>query len=208
MKTNPRLKISFDKESDSNLNFIAAYILICMTDNVYFTTPVPSLAEVSAALEAYRAALEDAKSRNPTSIAIKNEKRGLLLGLLKNLGLYIMSVANGSQVILSSCGYPLAKVPGPRTICDPGLASLKKGDSSGKMEASVKPPKPCPGFLFQICNMDPESGAEPAWISFGSTVNKYVFTNLVPGTKYWVRAASIGARGQQIFGPVSSEFAI
>lgn len=208
MKTQTKLRISFGKESDTNLDLIAAYIIICMTDNPDFPNPIPTLAEVVAALTAFRTALEDAKTKASASIAKKNQARRVLLGLLRDLGLYIMSLAKGNTVILSECGYPFAKTPGPRTISSPGHVYLTPGNSSGKMEASVKPEKPSPTFLFQISSIDPASGEEIVWQSFVSTVSKFVFTGLEPGKRYWVRAASGGARGQQIFGPVSSEFAL
>lgn len=208
MKQVQRLRISFAKYSDAKLDVVTAHILKCMKDNPDFPTPIPTLAELGVALENYRTALRNAQSRASLSVALKNEARRVLIDLLKELGLYIMSVSKGNLVVLSGCGYPLSKVPGPRTISPPGPVLLKIGDSSGKMEASVKPEKPSPTYLFQVTNVDPGGEAEPVWNSFGSTVNKFTFSGLQPRTQYWFRAASIGSRGQQIFGPSSSGYPV
>ena len=164
---------------------------------------IPNRSKIAAALVTYRTALENAKTRNPSGMPEKNEARRVLAGLLRDLGLYIMSVAKGNLVILSGCGYPLTKVRTPRTISNPGIATLVRGNSSGKMEASVKPEKPSPGYVFQITSTDPDLESETVWFSYGSIVNKYVFTGLAPGTKYWVRVAAVGPRGQQVLGPIS-----
>ncbi|HEY8661587.1 MAG TPA: hypothetical protein VIL78_21300 [Hanamia sp.] len=208
MKQLQKLRINFSKYTDANLDLITAFILICMTGNPYFLNPVPPLAEIQAALVKYRAALESAKTRASLSVAEKNEARQELEGLLKDLGLFIMSAAKGNLAVLVSSGYPLTKVPEPRIITNPGYVFLQKGISSGLLEASVKPEKPAASYLYQICSTDPESGTEPVWISYVATSGKYVFTNLQPGKKYWVRIAAVGARGQVAYSGIFSEFVL
>ena len=203
-----KLKTGFSRYTDTVVDLLTAYILICMTGNTYFPNPTPTLAQLAESLARFRSALEGAKTRASLAIAQKNAARQELESLLKALGLYIMSVASGDGLALASTGYPMTKVPGPRTISNPGFVSLGRGDSSGEMVASVKPEQPSPGYIFQISNADPAAEGETVWNSMGSTVNKCRFTGLVSGSKYWVRVIAIGARGQMVLGPVSSEFAV
>ena len=205
---NQKLKTGFSRFTDTVFDLLTAYILICMTGNTYFPNPTPTLTQLAESLARFRTALEGAKTKASLAIAQKNAARQELEALLKALGLYLMSVANGDLLALASTGYPLTKVPGPRTISNPGFVTLEKGDSSGEMVASVKPDQPSPGYIFQISSTDPAAEGETVWNSSGSTVNKYKFTGLVPGKKYWVRVIAIGARGQMAYSPVSSEFAI
>jgi hypothetical protein len=205
---NQKLKTGFSRFTDTVFDLLTAYILICMTGNANFPTPIPILAEIEAALANFRTALEGAKTRASLAIAQKNAARRELEFLLKSLGLYLMSVANGDAVALASTGYPMTKVPGPRTISNPGFVTLDKGDSSGEMVASVKPDQPSPGYIFQISSTDPTAEGETVWNSSGSTVNKYKFTGVVPGKKYWVRVIAVGSRGQMVYSPISAEFAI
>lgn len=201
-----RLKISFGKESDSSLAVLAAFIVTCMTNNVFFPN-LATVADLSAAVSAFIKTLEDAKSKSTESIAKKNQCRFVVLQLLKSLGMTIMGKANGDSEMLNSTGYPIAKAPGPRTIGNPGTVFLKPGISSGMMEASVKPEKPAPSYLFQITSIDPESDEKVEWSSYGSTVSKFVFTDLVPRKQYWIRVISVGARGQRVAGPVFTAYA-
>jgi hypothetical protein len=201
-----KIKIGFAKESDSSLAVIAAFIVTCLTNNVYFPA-LAGVADLAAAVTAFTKALEDAKSKSTESIAKKNQCRLVVLQLLKSLGLTIMGKANGDSEMLNSTGYPIAKAPGPRTIGNPGTVFLKPGISSGMIEASVKPEKPAPSYLFQIVGVDPESEERVEWSSYGSTVGKFVFTDLVPRKQYWIRVISIGPRGQRVAGPVFSAYA-
>lgn len=203
---NSKLKIGFIKETDSSLAVIASFIVTCMTNNVFFPN-MPAVADLAAAVTAFTKALEEAKSKSTESIAKKNQCRLVVLQVLKSLGLTIMGKANGNSEMLNSTGYPIAKAPGPRTIGNPGTVFLKPGVSSGMMDASVKPEKPAPSYLFQIASVDPESAEKVEWSSYGSTVSKFVFTDLVPRKQYWVRVISVGARSQRIAGPVFSAYA-
>lgn len=201
-----KLKIGFGKESDSRLAVIASFIVTCMTGNVFFPD-IPTVAELVTAVAAYVKALEDAKSRSTELVAKKNQCRTVVLQLLKSLGMTIMGAANGNSEKLNSTGYPIAKAPGPRTIGNPGTVFLKAGISSGMLDALVKPEKPAPSYLFQITDTDPESVEKVEWITYGSTVSKFVFTGLVPRKQYWAKVVSVGPRGQRVAGPVISGYA-
>lgn len=207
MKTVQTVKTSFARYADANVEVATGHILSSMDGNPNFPGPIPVIAQITSAAEVYHNALLAAQSRAPQDIRVKNDARRTLTQLLKELGLYIIAAAKGDVIMMSTTGFPLSKVPSPRTTTNPGPVTLRRGNSSGKMEALIKPEKPSPGYLFQITNSDPALG-EVSWNSHGSTVNKFVFTGLVRGSQYWVRAVAIGPRGQQVTGPYSSDIAV
>lgn len=201
-----KIKVGFGRESDSRMSVGASFIVTSMTDNVFFPN-LPGVAQVASATTAFAKSLEEAKCRSIESVAKKNQCRIALQQALKSLGLTIMGIANGNSEMLNSTGYPIAKTPGPRTIGNPGMVFLKPGISSGMLEAFVKPEKPAPSYLFQITGADPESEEKMEWNSFGSTVSKFIFTDLVPRQQYWVRVIAVGSRGQRVAGPVFTAYA-
>lgn len=207
MKTVQTVKTSFARYTDANVEVTASHILSKMDGNPNFPGPIPVLAEISDALEVYDNALMAAQSRAPQDIRVKNEARRNLTLLLKELGLYIIATAKGDVIKMATSGFSLSKVPSPRITDNPGPVILKQGNSSGKLEALIKPERPSPSYLFQITSSDPALG-EVSWNSYGSTVNKFVFTGLVRGATYWVRAVAIGGRGQQVVGAYSSEIVL
>ena len=179
-----------------------------MTNNTHFLNLATMVADLAAAVTAYIKALEDAATKSTESIARKNRCLTIVLKLLSDLGLSINAAAKGDGEILGTTGYPLAKVPAPRSIGNPGITFLKQGIASGILNALVKPDVPAPIYMFEITSTDPESSEEVVWLSYASTISKYAFTGLVPGKKYWVRVVAVGKRGQRIVGPVSSAIVV
>ena len=206
MKTQ-KVRTNFDRELDSPLAVLLAFIVTCMTNNVFFPNLGPTVTELAAAVAAFVKSLEDAQSRSKESIATKNRCRRIVLEIAGKLGRSINAEAQGDSEKLDTTGLPLTKTPGPRTIGNPGTVFLKPGISSGMLEASVKPDKPAPVYMFEITTTDPESGEEVIWISFASKVSKFVFTGLVPRKQYWVRVVAVGSRGQRVTGPVFTAYA-
>ncbi|WP_315822912.1 hypothetical protein [Paraflavitalea speifideaquila] len=74
----PRLKTDFTVFTDPELEIKAQAIVAAMTDNVWFTAPVPSLTVVNLQITTYSAALAKAQTRDKAEVANKNLVRGTL----------------------------------------------------------------------------------------------------------------------------------
>src|SRR5690606_38167264 len=103
---------SYDKLSDSNLDFKAQVIIASLTGNPNFPTPVTGLAEFTAAAELYSQRLKEAAGRYKVAIIKKNEARERLLALIRLLATYIESVCDGDLSKLASSGLTLSSVGG------------------------------------------------------------------------------------------------
>lgn len=200
----PRILISFTNYTDADLKEKAGYILTSMTKNPNFKTPVPAIAEVSAALDKYSAALIAAASLDRVMVAEKNKSRKALVSLLTQLGMYVMFVANGDAFVLVSSGYSLGKMPEPGKLGNPGLVTLKSGVTSGQMLSSVKRLKYAKMYSHEITAQQP--GDEGNWDATHTTTSKQLYNGLVPGKQYWVRVAAIGSFGQVTYSGVSSMY--
>ncbi|MFT3934764.1 MAG: hypothetical protein QM726_14160 [Chitinophagaceae bacterium] len=97
--------LDFRQLSDPNFENKASYILACMKGNTNFPNPVPTLAELEAAISNYAEALIAAKSRDSIKISIKSQQRQKLDKILVKLSLYVNFVANGDRAIIVSSGY-------------------------------------------------------------------------------------------------------
>src|SRR5437773_2222344 len=103
--TTPTGKIitEFERLSDPNLATKGSDITTSMANNVAnFPNPEPPLAAVLTALNEYSDALIAAKTRERTAVAVKNQKRAVLIALLKQLANYVTFTANGDTPVLSS----------------------------------------------------------------------------------------------------------
>jgi hypothetical protein len=198
-----KINTSFISYSDAELVAKGTYIVTSMTDNTNFPSPVPTLAEVQAALGIYAEAFNAAAGLGRNNIAVKNQARAALELLLAQLGRYVMYVANGDLAILVSSGYTVSKEPQPRHLINPGALLLENGITSGTVKGTIDRGN-ATSFLFEISDILPADST--AWTKFPSNNCQYVFTNLTPGKQYWARVAAIGFRNQVAYSEVATKF--
>lgn len=200
----PKILTNLGKYADANLKDKAIYITSSMAENPFFTSPIPSITEVQGAVTAYSTALDAAAGLDRVKVAEKNQARKVLLGLLTQLGLYVMSVANGDAYMLTSSGFSLAKTPEPGKLANPGTVTLTSGVTSGQMVSSIKRTKYARVYSYEIA--DEYVNEVGNWTATHTTTSKYVYNGLVPGKQYWVRVAAIGTANQVTYSPVSTMF--
>ena len=201
-----KISLSFNRYTDDSLETKAGSILQMLTGNTYFPGPVPDLATLQTMVSAYQTALVDARSRDIVKVAIKRSARTALINCLRNLGQYVMWIANGNEEILVSSGFTLAKQPEPLWLQEPGRVTLSNGISSGRLVAKLKRVKGAYSYIYQI-STDPLH-AEANWTSRTLAQCSAVFADLIPGQKYYIRVGAVGSRNQIAFSPVSSAFAV
>jgi hypothetical protein len=102
-----------------------------MTGNAWFSSPAPSLAAVTAAIDDLRAAEATAISRVKGAAAARNEKRKALVAVLQQLRSYIQSVADADEgngpAIIESAGLAVHK----RATRTPRVFAAKPGRTPG-----------------------------------------------------------------------------
>jgi hypothetical protein len=203
MKTR-KVSISFSNYTDANLENKAEHILASMTGNPAFADPIPTLAQLQDAVTAYSNALVAAAGLGKNAVAEKNKSRKNLEALLKQLGMYVMYVANGDIAILTSSGYTLTKEDEPRHITNPGAVTLTNGITSGEMVAAVKTVQGASSYVHEITTELPTNNT--VWTSNVSTRSRFTYRDLEPGKKYWVRVAAVGRDEQIAYSPVTAQF--
>src|SRR5277367_5770308 len=97
--------LNFTGLSDGNLESVALSIIDHITDNANFPNPVPSIAEVTAAVTDFSNALSGAKSRDKAQVELKNIKKAVMIALLKSLAAYVTFTANGNRNIIATSGF-------------------------------------------------------------------------------------------------------
>jgi hypothetical protein len=174
-----------------------------MTDNSHFPLLQDRLPAIKAAEEKFAADLAAAKTLGRQAVAVKNESRAVLEGLLNALALLIMAQTD-DVVMLVTTGFVLRKKNEPRVLNAPTSIKLSAGINSGEIASFVNKPRGAVGFLHQISEAE---GSERVWTSTATTSNKHLFTNLQPGKLYAVRSAAVGSKGQLAFSPVATIYA-
>ncbi len=102
-----KIKTNFSTFSDAELLVKGTSIITAMTGNTYFTAPLPPLADVKTALEAFDIASQNMVNGGKDTTMIKNKARATAETFLSNLGLYVQIESMGDELILQSTGYEL-----------------------------------------------------------------------------------------------------
>ena len=189
--------ISFlNDDSDAQLIADVGSIITGLTGNTSYTTPAPTLAAVTTALNAFTTALADIDSAGGgvTLTATKNDKRADLVALLRELASYVQVACKGDLTVLLSSGFPIQK---PQrnpigTLPTPSNLTVTLGMQTGELDAAV-----APVFGASIYNWRISTAAAPSVVlqSAQTTAASNSFTGLTPGVVYNVEANAVGAAG-------------
>jgi hypothetical protein len=204
MKT-PKISLSFSKYPDAGMLAKSQLILSKMSGNANFPDPVPGLGTVEDAIDSYNTALTAAMKLGTDNVALKNAARLVLENVLRELGRWVMFIANGNITILLSSGYDLNKEPEPAYITAPTVITVSNGINSGSLVAKTPRVPGANGYVHQITDTLP--GNDTAWTSTATSTSRFVHTELEPGKQYWLRIAATGSKQQIAYGPVASKYA-
>ena len=200
-----KIILSFGTYTDVNFLYKAQKIYDSLNGNTNFVNLVPSLPDVQAAISKYSDDLQAASTGLKAAIAQKNQSRAILEAILRQLGMSIMTEANGDEAKLATTGYTLSKNREPRYITNPGNVTITNGISFGQMIGSVKAVAGGISYVYEIAGELPAGATN--WDIYTSSTCKFLFSNLIPGKQYWVRVAVIGSRGQKAYSTTATFFA-
>jgi hypothetical protein len=109
----------------------ARSVVTRMTGNAAFPAPVPALVAITTAIDDLEVAEKAALARTRGAAATRNEKRAVLLGLLKQLRAYVQGIADADATngpaIIESAGIAVRKT----TTRKARVFSAKPGPLSG-----------------------------------------------------------------------------
>ena len=200
--TSTTVLLGFGKYTISGFYELAAYIVLCMTANIYFVTPDPAIADVAKLVAAYDAAVQAAKSRDRNLIAARTTARKKLTTALQLLGRYVMATAADAQQVESS-GFPTSRrgmpVPSLPAITN---FTIEDGPIPYSIKASADGSPLIKSYNFQITDEPPTK--DTVWRSEPGTVKEFVFTNLIPEKRYYFRLVITGTKGQRQYSNVLS----
>ena len=200
-----KLSTNFTPYTDASFSNIAAFIVESMEDNPYFPGPIPTLEGIRILYAEYKNWLVKAASLDREAVARKNAARQQLTHELARLSLYVMYIADGSEVILVSSGFSFTKTPEVSKIKSPGNVTVKNGRGGGQLISTIKAVKGTKIYSHEIAT--DELMAKGIWNAYSSSRRSFTFTELTQGMRYYFRIAAIGSGNQKIYSPVANMWA-
>lgn len=164
------------------------------TGNANFTKLDSEITACNTAYATYQVAKAEAAQGSKEQIATRNAARAALVTLLRVLLSNINAIANGDQVVLASCGFPLrstSRTPvGPMPT--PEAPLMAQGNNTGTLKATINRVYGAVLYSARIAHAsDPLKYLETQQ----ATATRFTFTDLTPGEVYNVEMNAIGSAG-------------
>jgi len=202
----PTLNLSTRSYTDDGFLGTSKYVLASLLASSSFPNPIPPLADLSKAIDAFSDAIVGARGGSHADVAIKNARREDLEAVYVQLGMFVMYIANGDVELLKQSGFPVSKDREPVYISNPGNVTLINGVTSGDLDTSIAAVKGGKLYLYQITDSEPNENT--VWDTRTCTRCKYTFKGLIPGKKYWVRVAATASGDQIAYSTIASQYVI
>ena len=193
-----RLIISFRRFTEAEFQTRVGLIIASLTGNARFPEPWPApvatLAQLSAAFDAYRTAYHAATTRDTNRIRERTQARETLTTLLTGLVPYLELVAQGDEAALQSTGFELrrdaTRLDRSEPLPAPDRVRLAHGPFSGEIDVRIARVEGAGSYELQVAQGDPadEANWRHAQSSTGLRVTLRQLTRMQP---CWVRARGI-----------------
>lgn len=190
----PKITTGFSRYHKTELDVKAKFIVDSLTNNPHFVTPVPSLAEVTAATTAYMVALSNAEGGGKSQLAIRNQTRDNLETMLEKLALYVEAYGKNDEVILLSSGFSLAKGFSPIGILTKPERFTAQPKEKGTINLKLAAIHGASSYQFEYRVLGDET-----WIISVQSKSSLSLTNLQSGSQYEFRVAGIGSAKERIY---------
>jgi hypothetical protein len=191
--------ISFKNEHE--LITLIKRVLEKMKSNAVFPNPPAALAELEKLLPEFDEALVRAKSRDKEWVAIKNNKKALILALLEELAEYVIATCKDDRALILSSGFDVTDEQTGRPVTAIEALDVVLG-APGEATLRVKTATGTLSYVHQYATEPPNPNT--VWHSEGSTTGNYTFTGLTSDKRYWFRVVAVGRRGKKAYSPVVS----
>ena len=189
--------VDFAKFPMSNKLEFYGSVLLCLTDNPYFTNPDIPLAEVQLSLDELLAAKLASHDGSSLCIAIMHEKDLMTEKKFRILVAYVNRMADGDVSKIISSGFNVSK---QHIMINKAILAIKYGVHSGTVILVAKTVDNAAAYIWQmyVGEFAPLTDAE--WITIGHSTNAtFEVTGLTKTTVCHFRYSAITAKGTTDF---------
>jgi hypothetical protein len=192
--------ITFKRERD--IVSLCQRVLEKMEENKpVFVTPPAALAVLKTKVPLFQESLKNAKSRDKEMVAIKNQFKGEIMGLLEELANYVEAICNGNRAMMLSSGFDVTDEQAGSKPPSIALLEVVLG-GTGVATTRAKQVSGAISYVHQYA-MEPP-GPNTMWHGEGSSTGNYTFNGLVSDKRYWFRVVAVGRKGQKGYSPIVS----
>ena len=207
-RLNAKVSIAaFDTVTDAKLLVLCGVIVQSMTGNPLYPSPSPSLDTLSAAYQAYSAAVTAAKDHGKAAVARRKQLRGVVVQVLRELALYVQRACGGDRVKLIASGFTPQRQRGAAAPVPsaPQFVRLAQGKLKGQLLARCNPVANALTYEWRYAS----TAAPTAWVQPAAVSKaRLLIEGLTAGTTYTVQVRVIGSAGPSEWSEVASAMSL
>ena len=190
----PRVSLDFTRRTIAVLIEFCRHVITMLTGNANYTTPFPTLAVVTTAVDNLETANDDAMGGGRVAISARKAAKAEMLSLMRQLAAWVQAHCQNDRTILLSSGFVTTKAPEPiGQLAAPYSPIVRHGAISGTLKARVPKVKGAYAYNWRVAlASSPNVYVETAQTTGG----RYLFEGLTPGLVYIVQANALGALGE------------
>ena len=187
-----RVAYSFTRKVDTDLIAFVRNVIALMTNNPQYPQPSPTLAVLTASVDAFDKAVQEAMDGGKISIAKRNAARLELVILTKQLAAYVPGHCGEDLSALLGSGFDAVRAPSSvGTLPAPTNPRLSLTDKSGELLFRFDRGKNTLNHSVQTAPTATGPWTDEAL----STTTRVLIGGLSPGEILWARACANGSAG-------------
>ncbi|HTD68505.1 MAG TPA: fibronectin type III domain-containing protein [Candidatus Limnocylindria bacterium] len=183
-----RTSLAFARLRDAQLNSFTENVVLKMTGNPAFPTPVVSLTALESARSTFANAISAAMQGSKQATAAKNAARETLLGMLRQQAAYVQSLAGEDLTKMLSSGFEAASTNRTQVALTKPVLLRVDNPQSTKLGVTVQPVPTARAYELRL------SYGVSGWQAVGvfTYSRPILIENLTPGTTYSLQARAVG----------------
>jgi len=190
-----KVAISFiGRDKDTDLAATIAGILAAMTGNAVYATPLPTLATLTTARDAFVAAVQG-NDGGAAAVVRRNQARAAVEEVLRELAAYVQHACQGDLLRLLQSGFPAQRqrgVPAEQPLPAPTGLKVRRGNASGQVK--VRCERMPSARLYQWRYASAQAPTEWTLVDTSSSSSE-TLEGLAAGTVYTWQVRAFGKRG-------------
>lgn len=207
----PKIKLNLRELSIPEKVSRARQIVTSLTGNADFTTPQPTLAQVTGSVDALETAYNEAQAARQEAKArtsAQNQKEEDADRILSQLASYIDSVSGGDETKIKGAGLDVRTTSGAGSgdsSTAPAALEATAGDYDGQINLRWNKVSKAKSYVVER-SLDPPTPT--SWTqAVVVTKAQASITGLTSGTKYWFRVAAVNTTGQSAWSDPATKIA-
>ena len=187
-----KVKIGFSGLSVPEQIERAKSIVTKMTGNANYTTPSPSLAVVTAAVDALETAYNNSRNRVKVKVAAMYLRRKEMLFQIVQEAAYVQEASEGDEEKILSSGFELRSTNSIHPVVADMVTNvqLNDGSVSGKLKVQWDAASNAIIYIIEVSKSIDFNDSD-ALRGITTKTQKEV-GNLSPGLKYWIKVTALG----------------